>query len=87
MIVVKIELHPASGGRPKLIGKALIVNDGTSTTPKRGNYNVFVGRRDDLGNIRGNPARTGRIENFPRLSYNVWRLVLRSIRSAFLEER
>lgn len=50
MIVVKIELHPASGGMVREIGRAIIANDGTAETASRGNYGIRVGRR---------PPRTG----------------------------
>lgn len=31
--------------------------------------------------------RTGRVENFPRQSYSIWRLVFRALLSAFPEEK
>lgn len=38
---------------------------------------------------RGRPkaARTGHVGDYPRLSYNVWRLIIRALRSAFPEEK
>lgn len=32
-------------------------------------------------------TRTARVENYPRLSYSVWRLVLRALKSCFPEEK
>jgi hypothetical protein len=91
VIVVKIELHPASGGPKQLLGSMIIANDGTGALNK-GNYNVAVMRKDALRRAtRADPekgvARTGRVENYPRTAYNVWRLVCRAVRAAFPEER
>lgn len=83
MLIVKIELHPSTGGRPKEIGRMLIINDGTGTI-KRGNYDARVmrrGSRDFLDTIR-----EGRVTNYPRMSYNVWRLVARCLKACFHEE-
>jgi hypothetical protein len=94
VIVVKIELHSAVTGKVTEIGRAYIANDGNGTAA-RGNYNAAICRRGTtaqpssyktaMGNER--PARTGRVENFPRKSYNVWRLVSRALRSCFPEEK
>lgn len=32
-------------------------------------------------------TRTSRVTDYPRLSYNVWRLVMRTLRGAFPEEK
>lgn len=90
MIVVRIELHKYRTREVETIGTAIITNDGTGDMPKRGNYLVAVGRRGaspDPLNIVRNPARRGKVLGFPRLSYNVWRLVIRALRSAFPEEQ
>tara|TARA_Y100000310_G_scaffold211266_1_gene212027 strand:- start:7064 stop:7330 length:267 start_codon:yes stop_codon:yes gene_type:complete len=88
MIVVKVELHSAITGKVKTLGQMIIHNVGG--TEKSGNYEVKVARKNDVGDLRKNfftPLRTGRVQNYPRLSYNVWRLVLRSLRATFPEEK
>lgn len=88
MIVVRVELHSAVTGEITEIGTAIISNDGTGTND-RGNYDVKVARKQSAGNLRymfHYPRRTGRVENYPRLKYCVWRLVIRALRSAFPEE-
>ena len=93
MIVVRIELHIARTGRVKEIGRMLIANVGGSD--KRGDYQVRVLRRKDSFR-EGEPCdftqwkspatRTGEVKSYPRLAYNVWRLVARALKSAFPEE-
>ncbi len=83
MIVVKIELHSAITGEVSEIGRTYIDNVGG--TQDRGDYRVRVCRRGNEA-IPRNPARMGAVTNYPRLSYNVWRLVIRALRSAFPEE-
>lgn len=88
MLVVKIELHSAITGEISEIGTMLIDNVGGSH--ERGDYRVKVGKKDHAGNIVKvwkKPARTGFVKDYPRLSYNVWRLVSRALRSAFPEEK
>ena len=82
MIRVTIELVSAITGKTSNIGRMLIINDGTGSR-LRGNYKVLVLKRgSDVVT-----QRSGRVENFPRLSYNVWRLVSRALRGAFSEEK
>lgn len=90
MIVIKLELHSALDGSVEEIGRAIIHNVGG--TKERGDYEVAVGRRNADGNydnrlVLKSPARSGAVFDYPRLSYNVWRLVIRGLRSAFPEER
>lgn len=86
MIVVKVELHSAITKQVTLIGSAIIHNVGG--TKERGNYKVAVGNKSKLGltDIMANPQRVGEVNNYPRVSYNIWRLVIRALRSAFPEE-
>lgn len=93
MIVVRIELHSAITGRIKEIGVMRIGNVGG--TGDRGDYEVRVQRRAER-DLPGEAefdgwekptTRTGEVKEYPRLSYNVWRLVLRALRSAFPEEK
>ena len=91
MIVVKIELHSAITGKVEEIGRTIIHNVGTTKDGKRGWYKVAVGRKKadtfNSAEVLMNPIRTGEVDDYPRLSYNVWRLVIRSLLSAFPEER
>jgi hypothetical protein len=90
MIVVRVELHGAVSKRVTLLGAMVIANDGSSQVAGRGNYDVRVARKTDaadLGKALRDPLRRGRVERYPRLSYNVWRLVLRALAAAFPEER
>ena len=89
MLVVKIELHSAQTGEIKEIARTIIANVGG--TDKRGDYVCKVARNDretfDNRNTWMEPLRTGEVTNYPRLSYNVWRLVIRALLSAFPEEK
>lgn len=92
MIVVRLEMWPKGDeSRKREIGRAFVYNDGGSL--RRGNYEVRVCRKNRFDHVPGDVptddgfARTGRVENYPRLSYNVWRLILRALRAAFPEEK
>lgn len=89
MIVVRIELVSARTGRISEIGRMYIANDETGDA-RRSNYDAKVCRRgsfdyDGWENVRA--TREGRVENYPSAAYNVWRLVIRALKSAFPEER
>lgn len=96
MIVVKLELWPRGSERDaKEIGRMYIANDGTRG-PSRGDYQVAVCRKGSTKVPREmfaleydlpKAARTGHVLNYPRLSYNVWRLITRALKSAFPEEK
>lgn len=88
MLVLKLELHDAVSGKISTIASAIIFNNGTGDA-ERGNYNVHVARKNrfSLEDIARSPLRKGRVDNYPRLSYNVWRLVIRALKSAFPEEK
>lgn len=88
MLVVKVELHSAITGRVKLLGQTIIDNVGG--TKELGDYRVRVGHKKDCMNLREivkKPLRVGEVKNYPRLSYNVWRLVIRGLLAAFPEEK
>lgn len=92
MIVVKIELWPfGAKDLAKEIGRMYIANDGTGDH-KRGNYNGGICRRNSTKITKpflpegAKPIRQGRVENYPRKSYNVWRLVFKMLKSCFPEE-
>lgn len=91
MIVVKVELVSAiDPSRSKEIGRMYLANnDTTDGDPTRGDYTVGVCRR---GETRapwdgGRMTRTGEVKNYPRLAYNMWRLITRALLSAFPEEK
>lgn len=91
MLVVKIEMWPrGQEDRSFEIGRTYIWNKGGND--KRGDYNVAVKRKGDFERKDGylpskGAMRSGEVINYPRLSYNVWRLVLRALKSAFPEEK
>jgi hypothetical protein len=72
----------------------LIGNVGGTT--HRGDYDVKVLRRNDRP-VNADPdfdawddapvTREGTVKRYPRLSHNVWRLVVRALLSAFPEEK
>jgi hypothetical protein len=94
MIVVKIELWPGGNENHPLkaeIGRMYIANVGG--THDRGDYSVAVCRRSSThvplplcGPGGPKAIRTGEVLNYPRLAYNVWRLIARALKSAFPEE-
>lgn len=83
MLVLKLEMHSAITGEVREIGRTVIYNKGGSH--ERGEYGVAVCRRGST-DYHNKPTRVGEVLNYPRLSYNVWRLVIRSLLSAFPEE-
>ncbi len=90
MIVVTVELHSAITGKVSVIGRTIIHNVGTSADGRLGDYQVAVANRRDATGLRAilqRPQRRGEVRQYPRLSYNVWRLVIRALRSAFPEEK
>lgn len=80
MIVVRIELHSANTGKVSEIGRMNIANTGGGTAA-RGDYVVNVFRKGSSVVLR-----RGHVFDYPRQSYNVWRLVCRALKSAFPEE-
>lgn len=91
MIQVKIELVSAITGKTSEIGRMYITNDGAGTA-ERGGYDVGVCRRGSTEITTPNggialPTRAGKVMDYPRLAYNVWRLITRACLAAFPEER
>lgn len=86
MLVIKIELWPhGAETEAKEIGRTYVTNDGTGT-PRRGNYDVHVCRKDNLRRPThpdANAVREARVEDYPRQSYNVWQLVKKALANAF----
>ena len=92
MIVVKIELWPLGAeSRKREIGRMYIANVGGDV--ERGDYQVAVCRRGSdavpAPILPNGPkaTRTGEVRDYPRLAYNVWRLITRALKSSFPEER
>ena len=85
MIVVTVALHSAITGEKTTLGEMRISNVGGSRD--RGDYAVDVMRKGESA-LSGKSAvtRRGEVKNYPRLAYNVWRLVARSLKAAFPEE-
>ena len=91
MLRITIQMISANGpDRDRVLGVMDICNDGTHAqsgdiNSLRGNYNGVVYRK---GHSKlPHWLRKGRVDDYPRMSYNVWRLVLRMLRSCFPEER
>ncbi len=82
MIVVRVELHSARTGKTTEIGRMVVTNDGSSTTPSRGHYDVKLLRKGNWSKI----TSSVRVENFPRASYTVWKLILRGLMATYPEE-
>lgn len=90
MIVVTVALHSAVTGKETVLGRTIISNVGTTPNGKLGDYEVRVGRKPDaldLGKVYRQPLRRGEVKAYPRLAYNVWRLVIRALLDAFPEEK
>lgn len=91
MLVVKIELHSVITGQVKEIGRAFIWNTGYGTHD-RGEYSGYVCRKGSfdwpkLDQEKKQGEREITVTDYPRLSYNVWRLIIRALKSAFPEEK
>lgn len=83
MIIVTIELHPSTGGPPRLLGRGKIVNDGSGTSTT-GNYRVVLEKSPEYahsGNV-GKPWKQGVVIGFPRQRLGPWDLLLRALRAA-----
>lgn len=87
MLVLKLELHSAVTGEVTEIGRTIIAN--TGGTRDRGDYTCKVARRGCKDNkaLWDRPQREGSVTDYPRLGYNVWRLVIRALKSTFPEEK
>lgn len=92
MIVVKIELWSAITHRISEIGRMYIANDGSGSA-ERGDYQAAVCKRGTdkvphpLDPAGPKATRSGAIKDYPRLAYNVWRLIARACLATFPEER
>lgn len=95
MIVVKIELWRFGFEDLKEeIGRMYIWNKGGSK--EHGDYGVAVMKKGQFEEAKFREdykaekpkfwARKGEVLDYPRLSYNVWRLICRALKSTFPEE-
>lgn len=87
MIRITVDLVSARGPQHnKRLGVMEICNDGSlsdgSGDSTRGNYYGRIYRKGGRSVIR-----QGNVENFPRRSYQVWRLILRMLRDCYPEEK
>lgn len=92
MVVIKVEMWPLGRESHAFeIGRAFIANVGGSMA--RGDYQIAVNRRGtqatppEMLGTGPKALRTGAVKNYPRQSYNMWRLVIRALLDAFPEER
>jgi hypothetical protein len=82
MIVVTIELWPMGiKSRKRELGRMLIDNQGG--TYKRGDYRVRVLRKGSESKV----LRECEVKDYPRESYNIWRLICRALKGTFPEEK
>lgn len=76
MIVVKVELHSAITGQTTELGRMTIINDGTGSN-EIGHYDVRTMRKG----TKNVPNRIGRVEDHKRLTYSIWTLIAKGLRS------
>lgn len=91
MIRVTVELISAHGPTyNKKLGVMDIANDGGSKNAHRGDYIGQLYRKSSLPKDQFCKStgilRKAKTKDYPRLSYNVWRLVTRMLRELFPEE-
>jgi hypothetical protein len=88
MIRVTIELITPKGEQ-SIIGRMFISNRGNVYEDKTSDYSVCVLRRGQTKHplLGGKTTRTGEVLRYKREVYNVWRLIIRALKSAFPEER
>lgn len=91
MIVVKLEMWPYGDESRKYdLGRTYIANVGGDA--ERGEYDAAVCRRgttavpSPVDPDGPKPTRSSHVSNYPRLAYNVWRLIIRALLGAFPEE-
>ena len=80
VILVTVELVPASGGPKRHLGTAKIVNDGTGSVMV-GNYNAMLSTRGQPNRV----WRRGRVERFLRQKRNAWELLYEVLKTVIGE--
>lgn len=79
MIIVRVELHPSSGGEPRELGQVIIVNDGKGTMTK-GDYDVQLLKAAEYAKTPGVWKR-GKVKGFPRKMLGPYDLLYRALRA------
>lgn len=88
MLVIKIEMWPfGEESKSYPIGRMYIWNKGTAhkqSDGKRGDYGFCIMRKDKVDLHRQDVDETdvvasGNVDNWPRLSYSVWKLVAKCL--------
>ena len=95
MIIITVSMWSARTKRVTCLGRAVIhnVSDGSGDRPGLNDYAVAVGRRPANGKppaperVLERPLRTGSVTSYPSAAYNMWRLIIRGLLSAFPEEK
>ena len=92
MIRVTIELESAQTGEVTTIGMMCIANDAKGSKQRR-DYDVAVMRRGTHKYAKqgrmpndSDVTRYGKVRSYPAPAYNIWRLIVRALKSAFPEE-
>jgi hypothetical protein len=89
VIRITIELVSARGPEHDAeLGQMLICNTGKGTDPKRGDYTVYLGKRGvtETEQVYKKPLRVGEVKDYPRLTYSVWILIARALKSVGIEK-
>ncbi len=92
MLRVTVELINANNGKRSVLGVLDIWNvSRLGRDSKRGDYKAAIYKKGtcspEIPYRNGETIREGSTENYPRLSYPVWRLVLRILKSCYPEEK
>lgn len=92
MLRITVELINANNGKRSILGVLDIWNvSRLGASSKRGDYKGAIYKKGTAAPAipyrNGKVTREGAVEDYPRLSYPVWRLVLRMLRSMYPEEK
>ena len=81
MLVIDVTLHSAITGKRERIASMVIANDGSSSSPTRGNYTGQTYRKGHDVYDRKDEAilRIGAVKGYPRQRLHVWNLVQRML--------
>ena len=79
MLIVKIELHPSTGGDARELGQVIIVNTGKGTMTK-GDYDVQLLKSAEYAKSPGVWKR-GKVRGFPRKMLGPYDLLYRALRA------
>jgi hypothetical protein len=82
VIRVTIQLISAQNGQRSTLGVMDICNTGESMDPRIGHYTGRLYRKGTVSKLQ----REGKVQNWPRKSYTVWRLVLRMLQDMHPED-